>query len=477
MLAKVYLSMLLPARGGDVCYAQDPSARPDARSLLQHEWVQFNRKTLRGTWNRSQGFKTTRSLGSKASDAHETVNSVVARILQAEFSEDELSTRGSTDALQQQQQQQGAAAGSRMQQQQQAAAAVRTIDAAAGPLASNTPARLALQQDTLLTASSSVGSMSGAAAAAAGIGLRQGPNAPSAAAAAAGSAGGPQQLASSDTALQQQRQRQRLGSIELAAVANGSGSPAESPRSGRVGQLQPQQQPQQQQYMQDQQQQQYMQQQQEYQGVSPNDLGSPKAGRQAPLAFSGQQLQYGPAAGISSSSQAGAAAGTPPSAAAAAAAASGRFSPATRSVATQQQGSAVFPLSSDIESPLSNLLARIQGDHGSISGSVSAAGAAGGQSLLVWLEDGPSLAPGAAGPGGVRELYSGQGRGQLEGGGLFSNSGGYLLPGASSNSLDSLSAQNSQVGFGRGRGWLGACGVLHCAACSTRLVAGGGLLG
>jgi hypothetical protein len=65
--------------------------------------------------------------------------------------------------------------------------------------------------------------------------------------------------------------------------------------------------------------------------------------------------------------------------------------------------------------------------------------------LLVWLEDGPSLAPGAAGPGGVRELYSGQGTGQMEGGGLFSSSGGYLLPGASSSSLDSLSAQNSQV--------------------------------
>jgi hypothetical protein len=436
---------------------QDPSARPDARSLLQHEWVQFNRKTLRGTWNRSQGFKTTRSVGSKASEAHETVNSVVARILQAEFSEDELSTRGSTDALQQQQ---GGGAGSRMQQQQQqqAAAAVRTIDAAAGPLASNTPARLALQQDTLLTASSSIGSMSGAAAA--DIGSRQGPNAlqgpasapMAAAAAAAGSVGGPQQLASADTALQQQqRQRQRLGSIELAAVANGSASPAESPRSGRVGQLQQQHQAQQQQYMQDQQQQYMQQQQQEYQGVSPNDLGSPKAGRQAPLAFSGQQLQYGPAAGSSSGSQAAAAAGTPPSAAAAAAAAGGRFSPATRSVATQQQGSGVFPLSSDIESPLSNLLARIQGDHGSLSGSVSAAGAAagiaGGQSLLVWLEDGPSLAPGAVGPGGVRELYSGQGRGQLDGGGLFSNSGGYLLPGASSNSLDSLSAQNSQVSF------------------------------
>ncbi|WIA33289.1 hypothetical protein OEZ86_006429 [Tetradesmus obliquus] len=171
------------------CFQKDPSARPDARSLLQHEWVQFNRKTLRGTWNRSQGFKTTRSLGSKASDAHETVNSVVARILQAEFSEDELSTRGS-DSQQQQQQQQGAAGGSRLQQQQ--------------------------------------------------------------------------------------------------------------------------------------------------------------------------------------------------------------------------------------------------------------------QSLLVWLEDGPSLAPGAAGgPGAGRELYSGQGRGGLEGGGLFSNSssGGYLLPGASSNSLESLSAQNSQVGL------------------------------
>jgi hypothetical protein len=188
------------------------------------------------------------------------------------------------------------------------------------------------------------------------------------------------------------------------------------------------------------------QQQQEYQGASASDLGSPNAGRTAPLAFSGQQLQYGPAAGSSNGTASGSV--QQPGSVAAAAAGS------RQSISTQQQQQpAVFPLSSDIESPLSNLLARIQGDHGALSSSVSAAGAsagaAGGQSLLVWLEDGPSLAPGAAaGPGGARELYSGQGRGQVDGGGLFSNSSsGYLLPGASNNSLDSLSAQNSQVGL------------------------------
>jgi len=46
-------------------------------------WLQFNRRTLRGTWDRAQGLGS-RAAGGKASEAHETVNSVVSRILQAE---------------------------------------------------------------------------------------------------------------------------------------------------------------------------------------------------------------------------------------------------------------------------------------------------------------------------------------------------------------------------------------------------------
>jgi hypothetical protein len=407
---------------------QDPSARPDARGLLQHEWVQFNRRTLRGTWSKTQGFKSRAAGGPKASDAHESVNSVVARILLAEGSEDELALpRSSFEA-----QQAAAAAGRSMDAAGTGSSSaasipqpsmVRTIDASVGPLASDTPPRLALQQDTLLTASS----LSGAGAGAAGA----------AAAAVQASASGP--LPGDDAAAERQARRMP-GSIELAAqpgYLNGTGSPVASPRS-RLRQQQPgaymqQQQPQQQPYQQQQQFQQEVQaagqQQQGYQlqqsGAA--ELRSPAGGRPPPLMYQGEQLQYGP--------------GT-----------SGRGSP------TRQQMMVAFPAGAEIDSPLGNLLARIQGDQyvlpagpGSVPITPSAAAVAGisgplgSQNLMAWLDDGPPTGGRAA---SSYNGLAGASRNQLMDGGLFGGLGlggnSYLLHVPSTNSLDSTSMQ-SQV--------------------------------
>lgn len=410
-------------------HVQDPSARPDARGLLQHEWVQFNRRTLRGTWSKTQGFKSRAAGGPKASDAHESVNSVIARILHAEGSEEDVgASRSSFEA------QQAAAAASRgmdtaatavsnssaarLQQPQ----VVRTIDASVGPLASDTPPRLALQQDTLLTASS----LSGA-------GMQ--------AAAAGGSGSGP--LPAMDS-LTERQGRRYAGSIELAAQQghpNGSASPVPSPRS-RFGQQQQQQgavlQHQQQHPYQQQQQPYRLQQQQELQAAgqqqqqqdyhlqqsSVAELGPPAGSRPPPLIYQGEQLQYGP--------------GT-----------SGRGSP------TRQQMMGPSPVGLEMDSPLGNLLARIQGDQYAIPGvpggvplTPSAAAAAGlsgpvgSQNLMAWLEDGP-----AAGARAISSFngLAGNSRNQLMDGGLFGGLGlggnSYLLHVPSNNSLESMQSQ------------------------------------
>lgn len=101
---------------------QDPAARPEARVLVNHEWIQFNRRTLRSSWSRAQGFKTR---GGRQTEAHESVNSVVSRILRAEGSDDELS-RASIDSS-------AMSVGGSM-----ISAATRTIDAASGPLRTDT---------------------------------------------------------------------------------------------------------------------------------------------------------------------------------------------------------------------------------------------------------------------------------------------------------------------------------------------------
>jgi hypothetical protein len=454
---------------------QDPSMRPDARGLLQHEWVQFNRRTLRGTWSKTQGFKSRAATGGpKATDAHESVNSVVARILQAEGSEDELAPpqHGGCDA----QQHAAAAAVSRAADaattgassssaaSMQQPSMVRTIDASVGPLASNTPPRLALQQDTLLTASS----LSGAGVQAAGV------------LAGAGSASGP--LPAMEPMSAGDRQARRMGgSIELAAqqpgsYLNGTTSPVPSPRS-RLGQQQQgsvflqQQQPQnqQQQYRVLQQQQEVqaagqLQQdvysQQLQQGSGAGELGSPGGGGRDPhLIYQGEQLQYRPAG------------------------ADGRGSPMRRQLPVQSPAAGA---AADMEvGPLGNLLARIQGgDQYIIPGGVpvtpSAAAAAGfsaplgSQNLMAWLDDGT--------PAGGRPVSSfnglaGTSRGQLLDGGLFGGLGlggsSYLLHVPSTNSLESMSMQ-SPVSSGscickssRMGGWVvwivAVQGFVHCA--------------
>eukprot|EP00775_Hariotina_reticulata_P013544 gene13544-13671_t len=313
------------------CFQKDPSARPDACSLLQHEWLQFNRRTLRGTWDRAQGFRS-RAAGSKATEAHETVNSVVSRILQAESSEDELPLRvGALGA----DLGNPAAAGA----EDAAAASLRTIDAASGPLASNTPVKLALQQDALRTASSNPSSSNTAF------------------------------LGTAGTAHQQQ--------------------------------------------------------------VDPASPGAGAAGHPQLLTFVGQQLQYGPPSNVTTAAVAG-----------------GRQHPSSRPG---------FPSAAEVESPLSMLLARIQGDHHAAVGTPSAASgaaqAAAGQSLMLWLDDGPPTAIAGRNPNSFSSLAAGPSRGQLlEGGmpGSAGQGGTSLLNVPSGVSLDGISMQSMQVGLDNG---------------------------
>jgi len=61
---------------------QDPKRRHNARTLLQHEWVQLHRRTLRSTWRRGYSFGA--KAGRQASEAHENVTTVIKRILASE---------------------------------------------------------------------------------------------------------------------------------------------------------------------------------------------------------------------------------------------------------------------------------------------------------------------------------------------------------------------------------------------------------
>lgn len=61
------------------CFQKDPKMRPDAQALLQHEWLKYHHKTLRHSWSRTQGRRG--GSGGGRTDAHESVSSVVERIL------------------------------------------------------------------------------------------------------------------------------------------------------------------------------------------------------------------------------------------------------------------------------------------------------------------------------------------------------------------------------------------------------------
>ena len=60
------------------CFQKDPQKRPAARDLLRHKWITYNRRTLRSSWNRTQGAK---NIG-RPTDAHKSVSTVVEQILQ-----------------------------------------------------------------------------------------------------------------------------------------------------------------------------------------------------------------------------------------------------------------------------------------------------------------------------------------------------------------------------------------------------------
>jgi hypothetical protein len=145
------------------------------------------------------------------------------------------------------------------------------------------------------------------------------------------------------------------------------------------------------------------------------------------LIYQGEQLQYGP--------------GT-----------SGRGSP------MRQQMTVASPVGAEIDSPLGNLLARIQGDQYAMPGgpgsvpitplpaaAAGISGPVGSQNLMAWLDDGPAVGGRAA---SSYNGLAGTSRNQLMDGGLFGGLGlggnSYLLHVPLTNSLDSTSMQ-SQV--------------------------------
>ncbi|GIL49282.1 hypothetical protein Vafri_5411 [Volvox africanus] len=70
------------------CFLKDAKLRPDAGTLLQHEWLQYNRRTLRMSWRRDRGqtFRTlvqNRTAARQSPDAHENISSVVTRMMAA----------------------------------------------------------------------------------------------------------------------------------------------------------------------------------------------------------------------------------------------------------------------------------------------------------------------------------------------------------------------------------------------------------
>ncbi|GAX73992.1 hypothetical protein CEUSTIGMA_g1442.t1 [Chlamydomonas eustigma] len=68
-----------------LCFQKDPSLRPSASDLLQHQWIFENRKTLKKSWRGGQsGYLTQGKQGSGNTEAHESINSVINRMLAAD---------------------------------------------------------------------------------------------------------------------------------------------------------------------------------------------------------------------------------------------------------------------------------------------------------------------------------------------------------------------------------------------------------
>ncbi len=94
---------------------QDPNQRPSAADLLQHQWIYENRRTLKRSWTNGKQFLTgggrPRPAGVDGGDAggqpsqaaHESISSVVNRMLAAEEEEDDYDAPRQSDQQQQQQ--------------------------------------------------------------------------------------------------------------------------------------------------------------------------------------------------------------------------------------------------------------------------------------------------------------------------------------------------------------------------------------
>jgi len=79
------------------CFQKEASLRPDAKTLLEHSWIRSNRskRCIRATWSRTKG---TRSKRGNGGNVHESVSSVMNRILQMDAEDDDDAGEGTEDA-------------------------------------------------------------------------------------------------------------------------------------------------------------------------------------------------------------------------------------------------------------------------------------------------------------------------------------------------------------------------------------------
>eukprot|EP00798_Chlamydomonas_sp_ICE-L_P022122 gene22122-29182_t len=63
------------------CFSKDPNKRPTAAMLLGHEWLQCRRTLTRKTWKQSRDRHSSTATSGKVNEAHETVHSVVSRMI------------------------------------------------------------------------------------------------------------------------------------------------------------------------------------------------------------------------------------------------------------------------------------------------------------------------------------------------------------------------------------------------------------
>ncbi|KAJ9512924.1 hypothetical protein QJQ45_029056 [Haematococcus lacustris] len=82
------------------CFQKDPRRRPTAAQLLQHPWIQQNRRTLRSSWRRAGAAGSLQgSKGNRPAQDHESLTSVISRMMESEESEEAAARRLQEAAL------------------------------------------------------------------------------------------------------------------------------------------------------------------------------------------------------------------------------------------------------------------------------------------------------------------------------------------------------------------------------------------